>query len=94
MSNECEEETICLAFVMPFGETLEIRSSKEVGEFIGNDEEVEGVEYRVYWNDVALPWFTKTLLQASAIAFGCQWGAHEMVKKQGKNEQFMVKNQG
>lgn len=64
------------AFSMPFGEIMEIRPSKPIDELeIGIDEEVEGVVYQIFWNDIAFPLHTKTRLQATAIALGCQWGA-------------------
>lgn len=77
----CEETLLGLCFDMPFSGLLEIRSSKPLDETIGRDEEVEGVVYRIYWNGIPLPWSTKTQLQATAIACGCQWGAQEMMKK-------------
>ena len=78
-----EEETqVGFKFAMPFEETMEIRSSKFTDDLeVGSDEEIEGIVYRIYWNDQPLPWCTKTKLQAIAIAFGCQWGAREMAKK-------------
>lgn len=76
-----------MKFAMPFGKTMEIRPSKEVDEFeIGVDEEIEDVFYTIYWDDQPLPWFTKTRIQAIAIAFGCQWGAYEVLKRKIQNE--------
>lgn len=70
------------AFSMPFGERMDIRPSKPIDELeIGVDEEVEGVVYQIYWNDTPLPWCTKTRLQATAIALGCQWGARETANR-------------
>lgn len=69
-------------FAMPFGETLEIRSSKPIDDSnVECDEELEDVVYSIYWNNIELPWCTKTKFQAMAIACGCQWGAMEMQKK-------------
>ena len=71
-----------MKFAMPFGEELEICPSQDIDETeIGSDEEVDGVHYNILWNGEKLPWFTKTRLQATAIAFGCQWGASQMYKK-------------
>lgn len=79
---ECDEEKrVGLLFSMPNGKTMEIRSSSEVNENIGSDEKVEGIVYKIYWDSISLPWCTETLLQATAIAFGCQWGAEQMWKK-------------
>jgi len=70
-----------MRFAMPYGGELEIRASQEIDEDeIGIDEEVEGVTYQVFWNEVPLPWNTNTRLAANAIAFGCQYGAYEMLK--------------
>lgn len=76
------ENQVGLKFAMPFADTLEIRSSKPINEDeIGIDQEVEGIVYSIYWGDVPLPWFTKTQLQASAIALGCQWGAQQIANR-------------
>lgn len=80
MNNDFENQ-VGFLFYMPFGETMEIRSSKPIDQDIGSDEEIEGIVYNIYWKGIALPWCTKTRLQAIAIAFGCQWGAQEMVRK-------------
>ena len=45
------------------------------------DEEVDGVVYNIYWNGEMMPWHTKTRMEASGLALGCQWGAHEMLKR-------------
>lgn len=65
-------------YAMPFGETLEVRSnriSEQEDDFI--DKEVDGVFYFIYWNKKKMPWVSTTLVQATAIALGCQWGAFE-----------------
>jgi len=77
---ECESQKVCLSFAMPDGETMEIRASKTIDD-VGVDEEIEGVIYQIFWNNQAMPWYTKTRLQAMAIALGCQWGAYETAKK-------------
>jgi hypothetical protein len=81
MNEETFPVPVILNLSMPFGETLEIRSSKEIDEDVENDEEVEGVEYKIYWGSTKLPWHTKTRREAVAIAFGCQFGAFEMMRK-------------
>jgi hypothetical protein len=66
---------------MPLGERLEIRSEppltfdEEMD--IMPDREIQGVIWKIFWNEVPLPWYTQTKLQAMAIAFGCQYGAIE-----------------
>lgn len=79
----CDKETpVGFLFAMPLGGTMEIRSSKPIDDLnVDHDEEIEGIVYNIFWNGEALPWCTKTKLQAAAIAFGCQWGAQEMEKK-------------
>ncbi len=80
----CERETrVGLIFSMPYETKMEIRSSKTIDENIASDEEVEGIVYHIFWDGTYLPWCTNTLLQATAIAFGCQWGAYEMKNKRG-----------
>lgn len=70
---------------MPFGEDMEIRPSKEIDEDeIGIEEEVDGVVYNIYWGELVMPWCTTTRLHATAIAFGCQWGAQTMLRKMKK----------
>jgi hypothetical protein len=67
-----------MKFHMPNGD-LEIRSHPNLPYHeeieIGTDEQVKGVTWKIFWNDVELPWFTETRLQALAIALGCQYGA-------------------
>lgn len=71
-----------LHFDMPFNQTLQIVAVPEIDESeIGKDEEVEGVIYKIYWNNKPLPFHTNTRLHAMAIALGCQYGAHEIFKK-------------
>lgn len=71
-----------MKFTMPFGEVLEVRPSREVEEIdIAIDEEFHDVIYNIYWNQKQLPWHTKTRAEAIMIAFGCQWGASEAIKK-------------
>ena len=84
-----EEKQVGFLFSMPFGETLEIRSSKYVEEHVESDEEVDGIVYRIYWNGIALPWSTNTLLKATAIAFGCQYGARKSIER---FERWIIKN--
>lgn len=64
-----------MLFSMPNQGKLEIRSSKEFEEEPEIDEEIDGVVWQVFWNNQPLPWTTKTRLQATGIALGCQWGA-------------------
>jgi len=72
-----------MLFTMPMGGRLEIRPSEPIDELeIGVDEEVDGIIYDIYWDEIKLPWCTKTRAQAYAIALGCQWGAMEQFKKQ------------
>lgn len=82
-----------MKFVMPFGGELDIRPkpSMTLDEEleIGSDEEVEGVIWQLFWNDLPLPWCTKTKLQATALAFGCQYGAmqgHNHPKARSRDE--------
>jgi len=78
----CDKETqVGFLFSMPLDGTLEIRSSKPIDDLnVDGDQEIEGVVYHIYWNNQPLPWFTKTKMNACAIAFGCQWGAMQMEK--------------
>jgi len=76
-----EETQVGLLYAMPMGGTLEIRSTHPVEEDIGSDEEIEGVVYKIYWHGVPIPFCTNTLLKATIMAFGCQWGAQEMSKR-------------
>jgi hypothetical protein len=72
-----------MKFAMPLGKTLEVIPSRELTldeEDYGPEEEIDGVVWRIVWDDKLLPWNTKTQLQATAIAMGCQWGACEMAK--------------
>lgn len=79
---EEERNPVGLCFAMPNQGTLEIHSSMPIDDFeVESDEEIEGVVYRLWWDGSYLPWCIKTKLQATAIAFGCQWGAMEMAKK-------------
>lgn len=67
---------------MPYQEYLEIVPSKDIqGIDVGYDEEVEGLEWFVFWNELKLPWAMKTECQAYAIALGCQFGATKMMTK-------------
>jgi hypothetical protein len=71
-----------MKFSMPCGGTMEIIPSKDVDWMgIDQDEEVAGVVYFIEWNGEKFPWHTKTRLQATAMAFGAQWGATEMYNK-------------
>ncbi len=80
------EYGICFQFTMPLNETLKIISSKPIDEFeIAIDQEVEGIEYLILWNDELLPYGMKTRLQALSVALGCQWGASETFKRMNKN---------
>ena len=63
-----------MKFVMPLGESLEIRSEPP----LTFDKEIQGVIWKIFWNEVPLPWYTQTKLQAMAIAFGCQYGAMQV----------------
>lgn len=67
-----EETQAGFLYAMPLGGTLEIKSTCPVEEDIEYDEEIEGVLYKIYWDDVQLPYFAKTLLQATAIKISCQ----------------------
>jgi len=68
-----------MKFAMPLGGVLEIRSEPEL-DFddemdMPYDKKIEGVIWRIFWNDKSLPWCTEIKLQAMAIAYGCQYGA-------------------
>lgn len=77
-----------MKFTMPFGQTLEIKPSKQMTfeqeSNIGHDEEIEGLTWHIFVIQgemrIELPWFTNTILQASAIALGCQYGAYLYAK--------------
>ena len=94
MSGECERcgnhiiECICLfefrhqvgtQFKMPFGGSLEIRSSEYIEkDFVNLDEVIEGITYRIYWNDNFMPVTAPNRMTAYAMALGCQWAAHQV----------------
>jgi hypothetical protein len=68
-----------MKFSMPLGGVLEVRSDPEL-DFDDEidtpcDKKIEGVIWKIFWNDKQLPWYTETKLQAMALAFGCQYGA-------------------
>lgn len=77
------ETPIGFLLSMPIGEDLEIKSSRQLDEDVGIDEVIEDVVYTIYWNGHPLPWCASTQLQAFSIAFGCQYGAQEMMRKLG-----------
>lgn len=71
-----------MKYVMPYGKTMEVKSSEEIDEDeIGMDEKLDGVVYHIVWDNIRLPWTAETRLHAHAIALGCQYGAMQMYKK-------------
>jgi hypothetical protein len=73
-------------FAMPFDGSLEIRSNKELDLLADPTKKNKGVLYAIFYGEQCLPWTCKTQLEAFAIAFGCQWGAFETMKKYRKQE--------
>lgn len=96
MMNEYKYESkSCFLFLMPYNQILKVvRLSKfEIDEddddnyrALSEKGEIEGVIYVVRWNDQELPWHTKSHLQATIIAMGCQWAAHQMFNMRYPNE--------
>ena len=85
--DEKSSERIVIGFKMPYNGIMEIRASKPIDDDVDIEDEIEGVIYLIYWNDIQLPWHTKTQWAAIIMALGCQWGAKEMLKIIGnKNE--------
>jgi len=84
MENDLEDsvkQIVGLRLSMPRGGILEIRPSDYIdSDAVGIDDEVEGIIYRIYWNEVPLPWSTKKQSEAMHIALGCQWGAFESLE--------------
>jgi hypothetical protein len=82
MCNKSNQNQVGMLFAMPFGQTLEIRSSQLIIDVdIDMCEEIDGITYSIYWNGERLPWCANTLLSATAIAMGCQYGAQQIMKK-------------
>ncbi len=75
-----------MLFTMPYGQTMEIRPSRELtldeNLEIGQDEEIEGLTWHIYIGKIELPWFCTTKMQATAIALGCQYGARHYMNMQ------------
>jgi len=94
MLDKYKYESQCLAFSMPYNQILRIfrlsnfDMTDEFGDdvTIKNDAEIDGIIYVLRWNDIELPWCTKTELHATAIAFGCQWGAQQIFNMRYPNE--------
>lgn len=81
--DEESSERVMMQFKMADNGVLQIRSSKPIDDDIDIDDVIDGVVYCIYWNDIQLPWHTKTQWAAIIMALGCQWGAKEMLKKMG-----------
>lgn len=61
-------------FQMSYGQSLEIRSNRDVDEMeIEPDEVVEGIHYFLFWKRKTMGVFFSTRLQAMAAALGAQW---------------------
>ncbi len=70
-----------MKFLMPNG-MLEIRPSRELSEDENKyDNEIEGVSWKLFWDNKIIPWHADTRYDAYAIALGCQYGAFQMYER-------------
>ena len=76
--DECKHQ-VGTEFKMPFGGSIEIRTSGYIEEDLVDLEDViDGIYYRVYWNGRFLPVTAPNRMVAYAMAIGCQWAAHQV----------------